>query len=139
MLALWILQNKKASTLPNPLLRKRCEQSGFRFEIAIALIGDYRGRNVQYLSVVLPFRFTASISNFWAGFLGLLVNGVPVVEGHDYDNSNIDHHGSITINLDLVEGDIVQVTNMDSHTVYGNNPETGQMRSWFTGYLVTAA
>ncbi len=39
----WILY-KKASTRANPLHRKHYEQSDFCFEIAMALIGDYKGR-----------------------------------------------------------------------------------------------
>ncbi len=57
----------------------------------------------------------------------------------------VDHHlpnidptaqGAATINLQLTAGQVVQLQNLGSSTVYGTDSEIAQ--SWFTGFMINA-
>lgn len=51
--------------------------------------------------------------------------------------TNVDPSGSATINLELDEGQEVQIENWGSSIVFGTYKD-GHMESWFTGHLLYA-
>ncbi len=71
------------------------------------------------------------------GSFYFLVNNLQVAYGDEYVPDYKYQQASATINLYLTAGQIVQVENYISTTIYGTDSNWGY-RSWFTGFLLYA-